>query len=589
MRDAGLGQQGLPPALTSADAVNGPDQQIVDVKTRQIRAMAYGRYGAVVSEVIAERYRLVAALGEGGMGRVWQARDELLGRDVALKELVLPRGLSEPEIRDLRERAIREARAIARIDHPNVVRIFDVFLDEGSPWIVMELVVGRSLFEDVRDDGPMEPERAARIGLAVLAALRAAHRAGVLHRDVKPANVLLGDDGRVKLSDFGLAATTGDSGMTSTGIVLGSPSYLAPERALDEEITAAADLWSLGATLYAAVEGRPPYVKSTPMATLAALATQPPRPAEQAGVLLPVLEGLLRKDPVERIGSDEAEDLLRAAAAGVMAEVSAPARPEVTAPAGAPAMITPAGAAGNGVAGGPAGAEENTAGTGEGGGRRKNLVWWAGIAAVLVLAAVIAGRPVFNTDADADVLPAPLSSTGSTELPISAPTASPVPSKSTQASPSATKSPAAAPVTASAKPRVTTAKPAPTGTKKAVVAGRQMQNMQTGTCLQLITGSGTIVMWTCNGSDAQKFDLPGDGSMRVLGQCVRILGTDNGAHLGTGACDGSAGTQWDFNSSFDLVNLEVVKCADVPDGAAGDGVAAQIWGCNGTGNQKWRH
>ncbi|GIM95521.1 hypothetical protein Ato02nite_073140 [Paractinoplanes toevensis] len=174
-----------------------------------------------MSELIAERYRLVEALGEGGMGRVWQARDELLDRDVALKELVLPRGLPQAEIRDLRERAIREARAIARIDHPNVVRIHDVIHDGGSPWIVMELVVGRSLFEAVRDDGAMAPERVAVIGLDMLSALRAAHRAGVLHRDVKPANVLIGDDGRVVLTDFGLAATTGDSGMTSTGIVLG--------------------------------------------------------------------------------------------------------------------------------------------------------------------------------------------------------------------------------------------------------------------------------------------------------------------------------------------------------------------------------
>ncbi|MEU4239619.1 protein kinase [Actinoplanes sp. NPDC026619] len=509
-----------------------------------------------MSEVIAERYRLVEALGEGGMGRVWQARDELLGRDVALKELVLPRSLSAAEVRDLRERAIREARAIARIDHPNVVRIYDVLHDGGSPWIVMELVVGRSLFEVVREDGPMTPERAARVGLDVLAGLRAAHRSGVLHRDVKPANVLIGDDGRVVLTDFGLAAASGDSGMTSTGIVLGSPSYLAPERALDDEITAASDLWSLGATLYAAVEGRPPYDKSTPVATLAALATQPPRPAEQAGVLLPLLQGLLRKDPVERIGADEAEQLLRAAADGEFKAVSVPDKEEDGETVELPVKA----------------------------GRKKTALWWAGIAAVLLLAAVTAGRPILDASASAEERPAAVP--GTVESPSAAPrsagTVPPVPAKSApRVSRSATKAPTA-PATKPAPSSATTA-------HTTAVVGSPMQNMQTGTCLQLDTGSGAIVLWTCNGGDKQKFDLPGDGSLRVLGRCVRILGNGDGGRIGTGACDGSAAAQWDLNSSFDLVNQEAVKCADVPDSSSADGMAAQIWECTGSGNQKWRH
>ena len=185
--------------------------------------------------VIANRYRLVRALGEGGMGRVWAARDELLGRNVALKEVVLERGLTPEEMDESRQRAIREARSIAQIEHPNVVGIFDVVTDNGSPWIVMELVESRSLFEAVEDDGPMAPQEVARVGLSVLAGLRAAHQAGVLHRDVKPANVLLATDGRIVLTDFGLATASGDSGLTSSGILLGSPSYLAPERALDED------------------------------------------------------------------------------------------------------------------------------------------------------------------------------------------------------------------------------------------------------------------------------------------------------------------------------------------------------------------
>ncbi|WP_433797663.1 protein kinase domain-containing protein [Actinoplanes sp. CA-252034] len=247
------------------------------------------------------------------MGRVWAARDELLARDVAVKEVVPAPGLTDAELRALRERTIREARAIAMLDHPNVVRIFDVVFDRGEPWIVMELVPSRSLFDTVRDDGPMSPDRAARVGLGVLAALRAAHRTGLLHRDVKPGNVLLAHDGRVVLTDFGLATAAGDAGITSTGVVLGSPQYLAPERALDGEIGPPADLWSLGATLYAAVEGHPPYVRSSPMATLAALATELPAPPERAGALRHALTALLQRDPARRADAETARRLLLAA------------------------------------------------------------------------------------------------------------------------------------------------------------------------------------------------------------------------------------------------------------------------------------
>ncbi|WP_239153754.1 serine/threonine protein kinase [Virgisporangium aliadipatigenens] len=268
-------------------------------------------------QVLAGRYRLVLPLGQGGMGRVWRAVDELLLRDVAVKELVLPPAATERDRDDLRERALREARAIARIDQANVVRLFDVVHDGGQPWIVMELIPSRSLQDVLNAHGPVAPARAARIGLGVLAALRAAHRAGILHRDVKPANILLADDGRVVLTDFGVALAAEDTSITVTGIVMGSPQYLAPERATDGMIGPAADLWSLGATLYAAVEGRPPYERSTGVATLTALATERPPPPKQAGVLTAALEGLLRKDPRDRVGPDETERLLRAAAATV--------------------------------------------------------------------------------------------------------------------------------------------------------------------------------------------------------------------------------------------------------------------------------
>ncbi|MDH6465008.1 serine/threonine protein kinase [Micromonospora sp. A200] len=263
--------------------------------------------------LVADRYRLISPLGQGGMGRVWKARDEVLHRDVAIKELVPPPSLTNDERREMRERSLREARAIARLNHVNVVRIFDVLRTDGDPWIVMEYVASKSLQDTLAEDGPVSPARAVEIGLGVLGALKAAHKAGVMHRDIKPGNVLLGNDGRVVLTDFGLATIPGDPNVTRTGMVLGSPAYIAPERAKDGTAGPEADLWSLGATLYAAVEGKSPYARSSAIATLAALATEPLPPPKNAGPLKPVLQGLLRKDPTERITAEVAERLLRRA------------------------------------------------------------------------------------------------------------------------------------------------------------------------------------------------------------------------------------------------------------------------------------
>ncbi|NES26947.1 protein kinase [Micromonospora terminaliae] len=286
--------------------------------------------------VIAGRYRLLDLVGRGGMGRVWLARDEMLHREVAVKQVVPPGWLAPHERDELRGRTLREARATARLTHPNVVRVYDVVRVDGDPWLVMEYVPSRSLQETVETDGPVDPRRAATIGLAVLAALRAAHEAGVLHRDVKPANVLLARDGRVLLTDFGLAVFDGGDGMTTRpGLVLGSPQYVAPERAAEGVSSVEADLWSLGATLHAAVEGRSPYARSTAMATLAALASQPPDPAPHAGPLAPVLVGLLRRDPRHRLGHDDAARLLAAATAPTVDVPGWPAAGTV-APATAP-------------------------------------------------------------------------------------------------------------------------------------------------------------------------------------------------------------------------------------------------------------
>jgi tRNA A-37 threonylcarbamoyl transferase component Bud32 len=260
---------------------------------------------------IAKRYRLSHTVGSGGMGRVWLARDEMLHRDVAIKEVQPPDWMTEAERDELGQRTLREARTAARLSHPNVVQIYDVVYAEGSPWIVMEYVRSRSLHQVVEADGPLPPERVAEIGLKVLDALVAAHRAGVLHRDVKPHNVLIADDGRVVLTDFGLATFDGDSAVTRQGMVMGSPQYVAPERARDGASTIEADMWSLGATLYAAVEGRSPFARPTTLATLTALATSPPDPPQRAGPLRPVLAGLLRKEPRQRFTAGEVDRLLR--------------------------------------------------------------------------------------------------------------------------------------------------------------------------------------------------------------------------------------------------------------------------------------
>src|SRR5262245_53939610 len=213
------------------------------------------------SPLIAGRYRLVTQLGQGGMGRVWLGRDEVLHRDVAMKEVTPPDGLPPGEREAMGQRSLREARAIARLSHPNVVRVYDVVQSEPWPWIVMEYVPSRSLDQVLRGDGPLPPDQAARIGLGVLGALRAAHRVGMVHRDVKPGNVLLGPDGRVVLTDFGLATFDGDATVTRPGMIIGSPAFMAPERAARGDSTPASDLWSLGATLHAAVEGRSPYAR----------------------------------------------------------------------------------------------------------------------------------------------------------------------------------------------------------------------------------------------------------------------------------------------------------------------------------------
>lgn len=262
--------------------------------------------------LLAGRYRLGEVLGRGGMGTVWRAEDETLGRTVAVKELRFPSSIDEDEKRRLITRTLREAKAIARIRNTSAVTVFDVVDEDDRPWIVMELVEGKSLAEAIREDGLLEPRRAAEVGLAILDVLRSAHREGILHRDVKPSNVLIAEDGRVVLTDFGIAQVEGDPSITSTGMLVGAPSYISPERARGHKPGPAADMWSLGGLLYAAVEGAPPYDKGSAIATLTAVMTEPLEEPKNAGPLKDVIYGLLNKDPAQRLDDAGARAMLNA-------------------------------------------------------------------------------------------------------------------------------------------------------------------------------------------------------------------------------------------------------------------------------------
>ncbi|WP_043662463.1 serine/threonine-protein kinase [Streptomyces xylophagus] len=280
---------------------------------------------------IAGRYTLTEQIGRGGMGTVWRADDEVLGRQVAIKRLHARPELSADELATLYERTRREARSAARIAHPNVIVVHDVVDDDGRPCIVMEYVPGPTLAELLKDGRTLPYQEAARMGLDMVAALRAAHAAGVLHRDVKPGNVLLGAGDRIVLTDFGIAMTDGTSTLTKTGEMVGSIHYMAPERIRGLTPGTASDLWALGATLYQAVEGRPPFRRPTAMETAYAIAVDPLEPMKQAGPLEPLIEALLIKEPGERPTAEQTERALQAAWWGDSTAELPPPAPDLTA------------------------------------------------------------------------------------------------------------------------------------------------------------------------------------------------------------------------------------------------------------------
>ncbi|WP_285791034.1 protein kinase [Micromonospora sp. NBRC 101691] len=278
---------------------------------------------AAPGTTIGGRYELRSPVGNGGMGTVWRATDTLLRRDVAVKEVVLPPGLAPSDRDAMYERTLREARAAAAIQHPAVVQVYDVVTEGGRPWIVMELLDARSLADMVIEDGPVAPRAVAKIGIALLGALEVAHAMSVLHRDVKPANVLICTDGRCVLTDFGVARMPTDVQLTTPGMVLGSPHFISPERAMGQDFGPPSDLFSLGVTLYTAVEGRPPFDKGDPIETMHSVVEDEPATPVRSGPLTRVLMGLLEKDPARRFDVHTSRAMLRELLAGPLASNAA--------------------------------------------------------------------------------------------------------------------------------------------------------------------------------------------------------------------------------------------------------------------------
>ena len=275
--------------------------------------------------LVAGRYRLGRRIGNGAMGIVWEAYDERLNRSVAVKQLLLQPGLSSEEAQEAKLRSMREGRIAARLHHPNAITVFDVVDEDGAPWLIMEYLRSKSLAAEMNERGWLPPDEVASIGAQIAAALAAAHAAGIVHRDIKPANILLGDNGSVKITDFGISRASDDVQVTKTGLIAGTPAYLAPEVAYGREPTAATDLFSLGSTLYAATEGEPPFgLSENTLGLLHAVAGGQINPPTKAGPLTGVLTALLSIEPDDRPTAAKARELLNSVANGFEPDLPAP-------------------------------------------------------------------------------------------------------------------------------------------------------------------------------------------------------------------------------------------------------------------------
>ncbi|MFI9551654.1 serine/threonine-protein kinase [Nonomuraea endophytica] len=395
--------------------------------------------------IVGGRYRLLRTIGKGGMGTVWQAHDEVLGRDVAVKEIQPPPDLSGPEREVFTVRTFREARAAGRVAHPGVAAVYDVLEEHGHPWIIMQFVPSRTLGEVVRDEGALPPVQAAAIGLQLMQALRAAHAAGVLHRDVKPDNVLLTDDGRAVLTDFGIATTEDDASLTRTGVLVGTPAFIAPERAAGGTAQPAADLWSLGVTLYVAVEGHSPFQRGHALATLGAVMHDPPGPLSKAGPLGPVILGLLEKNPADRLTAEDTERHLHAITTGLAPEPTAPI-PESGAP----------GAGGRGGGSGGRGSGRH----GRGSGRAGRV---AALSGLVLAAGLVTGGVAWWSERDVATRTPSTPVVKSTPTGNPSPSGTPPPSSAPPSDSPVRQSPTTQPTTRAPEPDPTpTRKPTPT-------------------------------------------------------------------------------------------------------------------------------
>ena len=489
--------------------------------------------------LIDGRYRLEDPIGRGAMGIVWRGHDELLARAVAVKEVQITGQAAPADAEEIYQRTLREARTAARLKHPSVVTVYDVVEESGSPWIVMELIEGRSLDRLLAENGPIPPAQAAVLGASLARALETAHAAGVLHRDIKPANVLVTGEGRVVLTDFGIAKFTADPSVTQTGLVVGTPGYTAPERVHGGPASPASDLWALGATLFAAVEGHGPFDRDGgALAVAAGVATEDPPDARSAGPLAPVIGALLSKDPALRPDAGQVVRQLTRATAdppGGAAEGGDPVYwqpvtmppPPAGGTGGVSAACPPGGpGAGDPGDGGPAGPRP----------RRVPVLVAAGVGAA-VLAAGIAWGVAFGGPAShagqsgaartangAGIHPVGRTVAGGSQLatPASAPTsAAPGQSGRASASPSVTPGASASPgrptPSASASPS-----PSPSGTSPStgLPAGWKWHRL---TAAELASTAGF------------RIGLPLGWTQGVSGQAAHFLGSAAGAHLGVGA------------------------------------------------------
>jgi len=550
--------------------------------------------------LIAGRYRVLERIGRGGMATVWRAHDDLLARQVAVKKLHPQPQLDDDELATLFERTRREARSAARISHPNVVVVHDVVDDEGGlPIIVMEYVPSTTLAELIAAHGPVPLDEVARIGRRVIAALGAAHRAGILHRDVKPANVLLAEDGRVVLTDFGIAQAAETSALTRTGQLVGSIDFMAPERLVGAKPGPEADLWALGATLFQAVEGRSPFLRNTVTETMYAIAMEPPPEVRGAGALTPVIQGLLIAKPAERLSAEDAERLLRTTDAdprrirGVGDSTTPPAAHGAV--GDAPAADPPQSATTDAQALRPSGRTARTARTA----RSKKLVVLAAAVATAVLAtiALLVDTATEKSTGSAAVSAAPLppgSTTTSQSADTRTPSASPSGSTSSSAtSPTAhTSSQESTPQAGQEGSDTEAGDDSPsmgTGSDSSVApAGQAYVVAASGKCLSRGAGTEGIQLFqaTCDGSAAQQWQSGANGTLRSSGKCMTVAGgaTDDRTEIQLSGCSGDTSQRFHL-SGTELLADQSQKCVDIFGGASGTG--AVLWECNGRDNQIW--